>query len=225
MRVFLFDIDGTLLLTNNVGASALAQSLSDEFGVTSPDTDVEFSGRTDRSLTIELLQRNRLEATEDNCGRLRRRYVSLMGGTLRRQGGIVLPGIRPLLTAMARRDHVSLAVMTGNFPETATRKLEHFDLRGWFSWIAGGDLHVDRDDLAKRTAQIVARRYGEKVTDIVVVGDTPADIQCGNAIGAKTIAVATGYHNIEALTKYNPTRVFADFSQTEEVLAALCDAD
>lgn len=223
MRVFLFDIDGTLLLANNVGASALAQALNEEFGVEQPDTNVTFSGRTDRSLTTELLQRNDLEPSEANRGRLRSRYVSLMGGELRRQGGIVLPGVRALLTGLARRGDMALAVMTGNFPETATRKLEHFDLRGWFSWISGGDLHAERDDLARRTAKIVARRYGDRVKEIVVVGDTPADIQCGNAIGAKTIAVATGSYSMDALVALNPTQAFADFSQTDRVLAALCN--
>ena len=225
VRVFLFDIDGTLLIANNVGSSALAQALSEEFGVDQPDTDVTYSGRTDRSLTEELLQRNDLEPSDDNRGRMRRRYVSLIGGELRRQGGVVLPGVRPLLTALARRNDNSLAVMTGNFPETATRKLEHFDLRGWFSWISGGDLHADRDDLARRTAEIVSRRYGERVSDIVVVGDTPADIQCGNAIGAKTVAVATGSYSMEALEALSPTQAFQDFSQTDQVLAALYDDD
>lgn len=221
MRVFLFDIDGTLLLANGVGASALSRSLNEEFGVSNPNTNVTYSGRTDRSLTIELLGLNDVEPSDENCRRLRQRYVSLMGGELARQGGIVLPGIRQLLTALSRREHTPLAVMTGNFPETATRKLEHFDLRRWFSWISGGDLHVDRDDLARRTASIVKRRYGTKVSDIVVVGDTPADIKCGHAIGAKTIAVATGQYSFASLAEQNPTQTFKDFSQTDVVLAEM----
>ncbi|TWU15378.1 HAD family hydrolase [Allorhodopirellula heiligendammensis] len=221
VRVFLFDIDGTLLSTKGVGRGALSQAMLDEFGVAHPDSDVVFSGRTDRSLLMELLQRNGLEVTEEHCRRLRDRYVSLMGGHLARQGGVVLPGIRALLTDLFRRDALELAVMTGNLPETATQKLAHFDLRQWFAWISGGSLHVERDDLARRTAEIIARRYGNSVTEVVVVGDTPADIRCGHAIGAKTIAVATGEFSIESLTAENPTKTFADFSQTDEVLAAL----
>lgn len=208
-------------MANGVGTSALSSALNLEFGIANPNTNVTYSGRTDRSLTIELLELNQVEPSDEHCRRLRRAYVSLMGDVMTRQGGIVLPGVRSLLTALSRHENTPLAVMTGNFPETATRKLEHFDLRRWFSWISGGDLHVDRDDLARRTAQIVRRRYGEKVSEMVVVGDTPADIQCGNAIGAKTIAVATGYYSLEKLQEQNPTQAFADFSDTEQVLAAM----
>ncbi len=224
VRIFLFDIDGTLLTTKGVGNLALSQALQDEFSVEMPDCQVVFSGRTDRSLLLELLERNRLPTSEDHCRRLRDRYVSLMGGHLARQGGVVLPGIRGLLTDLFRREALELAVMTGNLPETATRKLEHFDLRQWFAWISGGDQHTDRDDLARRTAEIVARRHGESVSEIVVVGDTPVDIRCGHAIGAKTIAVATGEFSIESLEAENPTRLFADFSQTADVVEALLNA-
>lgn len=221
VRVFLFDIDGTLLTTKGVGSGALSQAIQEEFDVRRPDSDIEFSGRTDRGLLMELLQRNGLDVTDDNCRRLRDRYVSLMGGHLARQGGVVLPGVRALLTELFRRESLKLAVMTGNLPETATQKLAHFDLRQWFSWISGGSLHVERDDLARRTAEIIARRYGDAVTEVVVIGDTPADIRCGHAIGAKTIAVATGGFSVDALAAENPTQIFSDFSQTDEVIAAL----
>ncbi|SMP44329.1 phosphoglycolate phosphatase [Neorhodopirellula lusitana] len=208
-------------MAHGVGKAALATALQDEFAITQPDTEVLFSGRTDRSLTIELLERNSIDPSAEHCGRLRDRYVSLVGGELSRQGGIVLPGVRPLLTQMARQNDTALAVMTGNFPETATQKLVHFDLRQWFSWISGGDFHCDRNDLARRTLEIIRRRYGQRVTETVVIGDTPADIACGNAIGAKTVAVATGEYSLDALRDESPSIALKDFSQTDEVLAAL----
>ncbi len=221
VRVFLFDIDGTLLTTKGVGGGALSQAMREEFGVAHPDSNIVFSGRTDRSLLMELLQRNDLEVTEEHCRRLRDRYVSLLGGHLARQGGVLLPGVRALLTELFRREALELAVMTGNLPETATKKLAHFDLRQWFAWISGGSFHVERDDLARRTAEIIARRYGNSVTEIVVIGDTPADIRCGHAIGAKTVAVATGGFSHETLAAQRPSQIFANFSKTDEVLAAL----
>lgn len=221
VRVFLFDIDGTLLTTKGVGRAAFSQAIGDEFGMAHPDCDIVFSGRTDRGLLIELLQRNGLEVTEEHCRRLRDRYVSLLGGHLARQGGVLLPGVRELLTELFRRDALKLAVMTGNLPETATKKLVHFDLRQWFAWISGGSFHVERDDLARQTAEIINRRYGNSVTEVVVIGDTPADIRCGHAIGAKTIAVTTGGFGYESLAAERPAHIFDDFSQTDKVLAAL----
>jgi phosphoglycolate phosphatase len=78
--------------------------------------------------------------------------------------------------------------------------------------------------LARRTAEIVARRHGESVSEIVVVGDTPADIRCGHAIGAKTIAVATGEFSYDSLAAENPTRLFVDFSQTGDVVEAMLNS-
>ena len=221
MRIFLFDIDGTLLTTQRVGNLSLAQSLRDEFGVDQPSTDISFSGRTDWGLMIELLQRNGLPPSIENCKRLRQRYASLMGDHLRRQGGSVLPGVRQLLSELSHHDGLSLAIMTGNFPETATQKLRHFDLRRWFAWISGGDSHADRDDLARRTLDVVRRRHRNGFDEVIVVGDTPADIRCGRAIGAKTVGVATGEYSLEALDAETPDHLFPNLTDTAELMRIL----
>ncbi|KLU02789.1 Haloacid dehalogenase-like hydrolase [Rhodopirellula islandica] len=223
MRVLLFDIDGTLLTTAGGGNRALRQAIEQEFSVENPDTEISFSGRTDRSLMVELLQRNRVSPTDANCGRLRRRYGSLFGGELRRSGGTLLPGVLPLFQALHLVPNLDIAVMTGNFPETATQKLEYFEIRRWVRWIIGGDLDVHRDDMARRAATWVARRHGDAHQQTIVIGDTPADVLCGRAIGARTLAVSTGEFSREELAPTEPTMLLDDLSDTERVVRFLVD--
>ena len=220
MRTLLFDIDGTLLMTNGGGKSALGAALAAEFQLDSPKVEISFAGRTDRSLLAQLLTENGLPDNEEMQGRLRRRYTAIFPSVLAERGGYVLPGVPELLRRLAVHESVRLGVMTGNLPETATRKLEHFDLLQYVSWIVGGDLDHDRDDLALRAAKVLARRHGEKSTDnVVVIGDTPADIKCGHVIGARVVAVCTGFHSRDELEAEHPAAVLDDFSDVD----AACD--
>ncbi|MFG0264470.1 MAG: HAD family hydrolase [Rhodopirellula sp. JB055] len=223
MRVLLFDIDGTLLTTAGGGNRALRRAIEQEFSIENPDTDISFSGRTDRSLMMELLQRNRVSPTVANCGRLRRRYGGLFGAELNRSGGTLLPGVVPLLKSLQSVPNLDVAVMTGNFPETATQKLEYFEIRRWVRWIIGGDLDVHRDDMARRAASWVARRHGDAHQQTIVIGDTPADVMCGQAIGAKTLAVSTGEFSRQQLEPLKPTMLLDDLSNTERVVRFLVD--
>ncbi|MEM6776937.1 MAG: HAD family hydrolase [Planctomycetota bacterium] len=222
MRTLLFDIDGTLLTTAGGGNRAFAKAMEIEFGVSDPDTSISFSGRTDRSLLLELLERNEVEATVEHCGRLRRSYLKYFETELTACGGTLLPGAEPLLRSLAGRDNLVVGVLTGNFPESATRKLEHFALRRWVEWIIGGDLDVDRNDMARRAQRFICGRYGSVARqDMIVIGDTPADIECGHAIGARVLAVATGTHSVEELQSKKPWHLATDLSDTEAIVALL----
>jgi phosphoglycolate phosphatase len=96
--------------------------------------------------------------------------------------------------------------------------LNHFGLRHFFRGIFGGDHDHDRVDLAHRTAGELRQHYGEAATrDVIVIGDTPADIRCGQAIGARVVAVCTGYYDRASLEAENPTYLHDDFSDTSAV--------
>lgn len=194
MRTLLFDIDGTLLVTDRAGGGALVQAMRDEFGVEHvPLDEIRFGGRTDRDLVNEFLRRAGIESTPENQGRLRRRYATLLRGVLRSVGGRVLPGVPELLQALSVAPNVSMGVMTGNFPETARMKLEAYRLIDFFPWVVGGDLDVIRCDMARRASAQLARRLGEAARhDVIVIGDTAHDVRCARSIGARSLAVCTG---------------------------------
>ena len=110
----LFDIDGTLLMTNGGGGGALKLAIQQEFGLDSACTNVNFSGRTDRSLLAELLERNRLPSDNEDRERLRDRYTTLLPAVLSRRGGTVLPGTVDLLGRLSGESNLRCYVMTGN---------------------------------------------------------------------------------------------------------------
>ena len=222
MRTLLFDIDGTLLLTNQAGSIALRQALSDEFDLETPDINVSFGGRTDRSLLAQLLTINNLPNNHEFRDRLERRYASVFPETLEARGGQVFPGVTSLLNDLHRDERVRVCVMTGNLIKTGEQKLRHFDLLRYVQWVSGGEHDADRDDLARRTARIVQERHGSAAADdIIVIGDTVADIRCGHAIGAKVIAVCTGSHDRERLESENPSVVLDDLAHTDSIFDLL----
>ena len=129
-------------------------------------------------------------------------------------------GVGELLVALQARSDVVLGLLTGNIRVGAKTKLGHFGLWEYFTCGGFGDEHFDRDDVARMALAEVRTHTGREVdpSDIWVIGDTPLDVQCARAIGAKVIAVATGWHPVAELEACNPDHVFGDLSERERVL-------
>src|SRR5439155_14506603 len=135
----------------------------------------------------------------------------------------VMPGVRRLLDELAARPDVYLALLTGNYEEAARVKLEYFDLWRYFRCGAFGDDAPDRNGLLPKALAVVRARGGPAVSpaDTVVVGDTPLDVACAAAAGARSIAVATGGYDVDALRAAGADVVFDDLSDTDAVLMAM----
>lgn len=222
MKTLLFDIDGTLLLTNNSGSGALKESIETEFGIADASVAIDFAGRTDRSILVELLQSNDLEPSGENQAKLRAHYVGRLPQVLEQSGGQILPGVVDLLQELSASSRYRCCVMTGNLVVTAGVKLGHFNLHGYFEKIYGGDHDEHRNDLAKRAAKQIRSDFGEEaLQDVVVIGDTVADIQCGHAIGADVIAVATGSHSTDRLAEQRPLAVMDDLSDRQQFIGLI----
>ncbi|WP_168563735.1 HAD family hydrolase [Crateriforma spongiae] len=222
MRTLLFDIDGTLLTAHGGGRRAMLRTLREEFGLEHPEMVGSFHGRTDMGLMAQMLEMNGLEPTQQRRRRFRVGYAERFPGELQRSGGEVFVGVAELLKALAPVRSCRLASMTGNLPETATRKLEHFHLRQFIQWIVGGDLDAQRNDLASRTLETIRRRHGDDACqDVVVIGDTVADIVCARHIGASVVAVCTGGETYEELSAAGPDAIWHDFSDHQGVAECL----
>ncbi len=221
--VCLFDIDGTLLSTGGAGQRAMECALEAAFGLTDLSHDVPAAGRTDRAITSELFAWHKLEPHPATWDQFLAAYFDHLPRTLAELSGRVLPGVVELLDALAARGDVAVGLLTGNFREGARLKLVHYGLDHHFGFGGYGDDHHDRDDVA-RAALAEARRFLDRDVSpehIWVIGDTPSDVKCARAIGAKAVAVATGLFSYDELAATKPDHLFRDFSDPHELLAHL----
>jgi len=223
MHVCLFDIDGTLLNSGGAGQAAMEEAMRIEFGASRLCEGLETAGRTDRAITLDLFQFHGLEFTEDLLARFHQAYLRQLPAELARKEGLILPGVVALLEALRTRNDVALGLLTGNYREGARLKLGHFDLHHHFAFGGYGDRHLHRDDVAREALEEVQRRVdGDFNHDrLWVIGDTPADVRCGRAIGARVAAVSTGRYSSAELSDCAPDLLLADFSDPGPLLDSL----
>jgi len=219
MIVCLFDIDGTLIASGGAGKVALERGLAEEFGIDGTIEKLSLSGRTDRAIVEDLLRMHRLEVSEDNRQRVLRAYLKHLPACLETLQGKVLPGIREWLVRLCAREDVLVGLLTGNVREGARVKLGHFGIHDHFRVGGYGDHHTDRDEVAREALAEVRRYLARDVSPerVYVIGDTPLDIRCARAIGAKVIAVATGWHTSEELAAHQPDFLLGDLSNPTSV--------
>jgi phosphoglycolate phosphatase len=230
MRVVLFDIDGTILWTDGAGRRAVQLALEDVFGAPVPQGH-EFDGKTDPQIVRELMQLAGV-AHGDIDGRLTRaleRYVELLHTELDALDGHehVLPGIRVLLDQLEARDDVVLGLLTGNVRPGAVAKLTAVGIdASRFKVGAYGSDHANRPELPAIARARAEALLGRQIAggDVVVIGDTPADMACGRGIGARAIGVATGRYSARDLLDCAAAAVFEDLSDTEAVMRAIMEA-
>lgn len=231
MRLILFDIDGTLLWTDGAGRRAIHRALLDEMGTAGPIEGYRFDGKTDPQIVRELLTLAGHPAcdSEERITTVCRRYVELLTAELAKptQATKLYPGILDLLTALEPHEAAGRALvglLTGNVQHGAALKLRSagLDPARFAVGAFGSDSHR-RAELPAVAAQRAAERTGRRFAgnDIVVVGDTPDDVACARPIGARTVAVATGFYDTFALRAAGATHVFENLGDTDAVLRAL----
>jgi phosphoglycolate phosphatase len=226
-RVVLFDIDGTILWSDGAGRRAVFQSLEEHFGKTGPG-EHRFDGKTDPQIVRELMRHAGVSDADidERIDEVLDRYLALLREELAaaEHGRHVFPGVRELLDALEARDDVVVGLLTGNIHRGAQAKLSAVGIDpDRFVVGAFGSDHHERPELPE-----IARRRAEHVLghpvsgrDIVVIGDTPADVACGVSIGARAIGVATGRYSVDELRECGAVAVFADLTDTASVVRAI----
>jgi phosphoglycolate phosphatase len=222
MKLLLFDIDGTLLTTFGAGRNAVCQAAKDLFGLDEDLIGITIAGNTDGGIVREVLAKHGMPASHENINRFTEAYFVRLTENLSQNAGVILPGIHELLSALDTTASAK-GLLTGNIERGARLKLQTLGLGHRFEFGAFSDDSYDRNELgpfAKARAEAKYKRAFE--TDAVyVIGDTPRDIACGKAFGARTVAVATGHYCLDDLAPHKPDFIFEDFSSTADVLKAL----
>ncbi len=230
LPLILFDIDGTILRSGDPTHARSVRLACQEFfaiDATAPiPAEVDLSGRTDRRILITLLAAYGVppEQSEPRLPDLfafMEDYVAREMGQLRER---LLPGVAELLDELVARD-LALGLVTGNLARIAEAKLtaagvwapftRHGEIIGGF-----GHASVERNDLPPLALALATRALGRPVSgaEAVIIGDTPHDIECGKACGARTLAVATGRFGLDALHAYAPDLLLPDLSDRAQVM-------
>ncbi|HMP78647.1 MAG TPA: haloacid dehalogenase-like hydrolase [Pirellulaceae bacterium] len=202
--ILLFDIDGTLLLTGGAGTAGMRRAMFKLFGATDLP-DIPMSGRTDFAISRDYLQGLGLPF-ERYYHSLRHMYVRELAAELAVRRGRLLPGVTRLLDELQVDERFQLGLLTGNGAQAASLKLDTFGIQHHFAFGGFGDWCADRADVARlswRAARQAASAYDAGL-QAVVIGDTPADIECARAIGARVLAVATGGFTSSQLAASKP---------------------
>jgi len=226
MRLILFDIDGTLLRDGIAAKIAFARALRDTYQTSGPIEGFRFAGMTDPECVSEIMRLAGIDertilARREEC---LRRYVELLAIEVREhQDAHLYPGVRELLERLNKLDNVLVGLLTGNVLQGAQLKLRRWNLEPYFRFGAFGDDHENRSVLAQIALDKARALSGRPFSgaETTVIGDTPKDIACARAIGARAVAVATGSISREALAACDPDALLDSFEDHEAALRAL----
>jgi phosphoglycolate phosphatase-like HAD superfamily hydrolase len=220
-KLILWDIDGTLIVSQGAGVRAMERAFAQQFGRQGDLSRIEWAGRTDTWITGEVLRSHGIPPTPENCRDYLATYLSLLPGELRDgPQGQVLPGVLDVLHTLHQRADFAQGLLTGNVRRGAELKLSHYKIWHFFAFGAFADDSPRRNDLGphalRRARELHQQEFDPRHT--YIIGDTPHDIECGQVIGARTIAVATGRYSAAELAAHRPDAVFSDFADHAALL-------
>ena len=225
LHIILFDVDGTLVLTGGAGGRAMRRAFHDVFEIDDAFDGIPMPGRTDLNIINEALTRAGLADEPSRTAEFCERYFDHLAEALLEPHPrkMIMPGVRKLLDALHQRNDVFLGLLTGNFARSARLKLEYFDLWRYFRCGAFAEDAEDRNQLVPIALQRAAAHGAPAPVPerVMVVGDTPLDVACAAASGARAIAVATGPADAATLRACGAEVVFDDLSDTKAFLRLL----
>ena len=213
-KLLLWDIDGTILHTGKAGETALGRAMEKLYGINRGLQGLEIAGRTDKWIVEQLLERDGKPSGLEEVGQFLDVYVELLADELPRRNGGLHPGVLGILEEAHQRPELVQALLTGNIEKGARLKLTRYGVNHFFDFGAFADDSSIRNELGPHAKRRAEEKHGEEFPPerIFVIGDTPHDVACARAIGAKAIAVATGSFTKRQLKDCGADAVFTDLA-------------
>jgi phosphoglycolate phosphatase-like HAD superfamily hydrolase len=222
MTILFWDIDGTLITTGRAGMFAWHDSVREVTGrQLDVRTELRTAGLTDYQIAVMTFEMLGLAPEPELVERMVRRYEELLPSSLPLKKGSVLPNVREILERLRERPDVRSYLLTGNTRGGARAKLTYYGLIDFFPDGAFAEDIGDRAAIAERALELAKEAGPVAEQGVFVVGDTPHDIACASAIGARTIAVATGGYTLEELEAHRPWRAFAELPRVDDFVALI----
>ncbi|QWF83075.1 HAD family hydrolase [Amycolatopsis sp. CA-230715] len=225
-RLVLWDIDLTLVDLRGLGGALYRGALANVAGIELREMP-KFPGRTEVGISTELLRMHGVDPAPETLRKLWAELVLLSEKELPTMAGrgSALPGAAATLSTVAGQDGVVQSLVTGNLPEIARHKLTAFGLDEHIDFAIGGygSSSGHRPDLVRDAVRKASEKHDARFAPeaVVVVGDTPLDIEAGLEHDATTVGVLTGHHTEEELRAAGAHAVLADLSHTPTVLEVL----
>ena len=223
LTVVLFDIDGTLLDMRGVGRDCFVRTLRTVFGIEDDLSRISFAGSTDLDVLRQVMEHHQRTLTADDFDRFHRQLPIELEAAAHQAELTLFTGVRELLEVLSSKPDIILGLVTGNVEACAWIKLRQFNLHHHFVLGAYGNEHADRNEIARLALQRVIARLqpGQVIKACFLIGDTPNDIAAAHAIGAVSIAVATGKFTVETLHEAGAMVVLSDLADTACVMEML----
>lgn len=228
LRLLMWDVDGTLVRAGDLGAAVFDVALEAVLGLR-PAVRIRMSGKTDPQIVREYLQQLELEEDDETVRRIldgieERLAAAAAAGELA-AGGHACPGVADVLAELSKDDRVLSTLVTGNIVANARLKVAAWGLDPWFDMDVGayGSDHADRNELVPLALERLHDTYGVRLSasDAWVIGDTPRDLECARAAGARCLLVGTGRYTATDLAALGADAVLEDLSDTAAVVEML----
>ena len=219
MKLLLFDIDGTLVLTGGAGLRALNRAFCQVVGIVNALDGMRLNGKTDPAIVREVFAARGASQRPDSLGEILEMYVKILPEEVQQSHTYtVLPGILQFLEDYQGHPNLVFGLATGNVERGARIKLERGNLNRFFPFGGFGSDAESRTELVRRAAQNGARHAGASIDprNVFVIGDTPRDIDAGREAGFQTVAVATSEYSMRDLEAAGADLVVADLQSGRE---------
>jgi len=220
----LFDVDGTLILARGAGVKSMVEAGRRLIGPRFTLEGVEIAGRLDPLIWADAAALSGVENPDRMHAVFREMYAEALSARLAAERpAYLLPGVQSLIDRLRRMDGLTLGLLTGNYPETGRMKLEAAGLDPQaFVVAAWGTDGATRRELPAAAIRRYREQMGEAIEParVVVIGDTPYDVDCAHACGCLAVAVATGpAFSLEELQAHGPDLALADLTDTDGIVA------